>query len=591
MGAKKKISKHPNPYILAEEILAQLNEASDTVVAETLTSHQKKLDPRLETLRKRKKGLMKDLAKRNVDLETYLVSMGANTIKYQPCILVDPDPLADMVSCSEDEEDDDDLGHLSIDDILDEIPTSNLGLAGCSEIPPCPDIPFARSVRPAPPPAQTVSPAHNKKGKRKKQKPNPNSEDSFLHVESLADNEAPFQASIGGNTLRELRRQVPDETEDTGSSLISAALLASAGIGVVSRFVSRSSASKSSPQRSSIGRRRLSSTPRPSSNPSSPVRPDINSSAKSRVQSLGFRFSSSQPFTKGDGNCMLYAIWDQLHKCNHSILLDLKTPHELRLHVCSKLDQQLQEDLIFWVQSYSAESWLLRMRKDGTWCDDVFLQIVANIFHKNVILIPLSPSSAHHAGMYLDIRSSTGGVGDPFFMLYFEEWRMAGHYQSLEPDPSVQNNKVISHFNWRMKSLSNTFHTNQSQSSTGELAPASQCPSSLVPSPSPSCPSPAPACPPVLPAPCLPMSAQLQSTRQRIESDGALSFSNIISPISTRGVEASDDQSYVTMPPSMLCTRRHCEHVVEYGKHFEADAWARWTAANDTMTGTADLYL
>ena len=97
MGAKKKISKHPNPYILAEEILAQLNEASDTVVAETLTSHQKKLDPRLETLRKRKKGLMKDLAKRNVDLETYLVSMGANTIKYQPCILVDPDPLADMV--------------------------------------------------------------------------------------------------------------------------------------------------------------------------------------------------------------------------------------------------------------------------------------------------------------------------------------------------------------------------------------------------------------------------------------------------------------------------------------------------------------
>ena len=120
MGAKKKILKHPNPYILAEEILAQLNEASDTVVAETLTSHQKKLDPRLETLRKRKKGLMKDLAKRNVDLETYLVSMGANTIKYQPCILVDPDPLADMVRCSEDE--DDDLGHLSIDDIMDEIP-------------------------------------------------------------------------------------------------------------------------------------------------------------------------------------------------------------------------------------------------------------------------------------------------------------------------------------------------------------------------------------------------------------------------------------------------------------------------------------
>ena len=86
MGAKKKISKHPNPYVLAEEMITQLSEASDTVVAETLTSYTRKLDPRIETLRKRKKGLMKDLKKRNMDLETYLASAGANTIKYQPMI-------------------------------------------------------------------------------------------------------------------------------------------------------------------------------------------------------------------------------------------------------------------------------------------------------------------------------------------------------------------------------------------------------------------------------------------------------------------------------------------------------------------------
>ena len=58
---------------------------------------------------------------------------------------------------------------------------------------------------------------------------------------------------------------------------------------------------------------------------------------------------------------------------------------------------------------------------------DVFLQIAANIFDKNVVLIPLSASSAHHGGMYTDIRSVHGGTGDPFFMLYFEEWRLAGH--------------------------------------------------------------------------------------------------------------------------------------------------------------------
>ena len=45
----------------------------------------------------------------------------------------------------------------------------------------------------------------------------------------------------------------------------------------------------------------------------------------------------------------------------------------------------------------------------------------------------------------------------------------------------------------------------------------------------------------------------------------------------------------VTIPPTILCSRRECEHVVEYGKHFDVDAWAKWTAANDTMTGTAHI--
>ena len=96
------------------------------------------------------------------------------------------------------------------------------------------------------------------------------------------------------------------------------------------------------------------------------------------------------------------------------------------------------------------------MTKDKTWCDDVFLQITANIFNKNVILIPLNPSSAHHAGMYQEIRSFTGGEGDPFYMLYFEEWETSGHYQSLKPNTNAGYNLVIAHYNWRLKSFSNT---------------------------------------------------------------------------------------------------------------------------------------
>ena len=577
MGSKKKISKHPNPYVLADEIKTQLVEASDTVVAETVTNHQAKVKPRRRDMLDRKKGLMNDLAKRNIDLETYLISMGANSLKYQPQIQKDPDPLVDsgLWSGSEVEDDDDDLeeGLASDEDSLDEddcpetfAPPSNVAShTSFSQAPPTSSsctyssqascTSSSRAPRPsssqAPRPSSSQAPrtsssqapvtsssqaprtsssqaprsqtAQNKKGKRKKQKPIPESEESFLHVESLADLDAPGQASIGGADLRNLRReQAGDENDDTSSSVLSAAAVASAGITVLSRFVSRSSASRSSPRRSSVGRRmsinrRTSSIASPLTTPARTTSPARSSgpysAAKQRVESLGFRFSSSQPFTKGDGNCMLYAIWDQLKRCDHPILQHLKTPHDLRLYVCSKLKEQLDGNFIFWVQNFSPDSWLETMRKDREWCDDVFLQITANIFNKNVILIPLSPSSAHHAGMYLDVRSVNGGSGDPFFMLYFEEWRMAGHYQSLEQDPKVRYNMVLAHFNWRSKSLVSTSSVSLSDTPTPDI------PSTLLP--------------PTLPT--LPSDpTQLHSTRQRLESDGIVTFSQVLSPISSR---------------------------------------------------------
>jgi hypothetical protein len=58
------------------------------------------------------------------------------------------------------------------------------------------------------------------------------------------------------------------------------------------------------------------------------------------------------------------------------------------------------------------------MHQNVFWCDDVFFQITANVLILN-IMIPLNPSSSHHAGMYSDIPA----LGEPIYMLYFEEWR------------------------------------------------------------------------------------------------------------------------------------------------------------------------
>ena len=45
---------------------------------------------------------MKDLSKRNIDLQTYMIAIGANSLKYQPDIQTDPNPLADDDDFSDD---------------------------------------------------------------------------------------------------------------------------------------------------------------------------------------------------------------------------------------------------------------------------------------------------------------------------------------------------------------------------------------------------------------------------------------------------------------------------------------------------------
>ena len=130
----------------------------------------------------------------------------------------------------------------------------------------------------------------------------------------------------------------------------------------------------------------------------------------------------------------------------------------------------------------------------------------------------------------MDVRSVQGGSGDPLVMLYFEEWRTAGHYQSLEIDPKVRYNLVLAHYEWRL----NTFSSSRTASTSEEPSIPSLPPSPLISSAAgPTLPSENPA-------------SQLQSTRQRLESYGTASFSQIVSPIARHQTETCVDQSDVS---------------------------------------------
>ena len=149
---------------------------------------------------------MKDLSKRNIDLQTYMIAIGANSLKYQPDIQTDPDPLADDDEFSDDENFESNNPDTELADVTEQSPVTTAPLV----------------ARPPPNPLPTIrakKPAH-KKGKRTKQKPVQEAETSMIHVESVVGNFAPHD-SCGGEELREARRQQAEQdAEGSGSSLL-----------------------------------------------------------------------------------------------------------------------------------------------------------------------------------------------------------------------------------------------------------------------------------------------------------------------------------------------------------------------------------
>ena len=83
----------------------------------------------------------------------------------------------------------------------------------------------------------------------------------------------------------------------------------------------------------------------------------------------------------------------------------------------------------------------------------------------------MDPNSAHHAKLYSLLDSFHGGSGEPLFMLYYEEWRGCGHYQSIEVDPNSTPKRVLQHLNWHLnKSVQQ--HSLPSVSSLSRLLPS-----------------------------------------------------------------------------------------------------------------------
>ena len=68
------------------------------------------------------------------------------------------------------------------------------------------------------------------------------------------------------------------------------------------------------------------------------------------------------------------------------------------------------------------------MKKDGTWCDEIFIHLAANFLKNEIILLPIYARDGHGTSGKI-IISPLEKIGNPFYFLYYKNI----HFQSIIP--------------------------------------------------------------------------------------------------------------------------------------------------------------
>ena len=76
----------------------------------------------------------------------------------------------------------------------------------------------------------------------------------------------------------------------------------------------------------------------------------------------------------------------------------------------------------------TSDHWFTSMKKDGIWCDEIFIHLAANFLKKEIILLPIYARDGHGTSGKI-IISPSEKIGNPFYFLYYKNI----HFQSIIP--------------------------------------------------------------------------------------------------------------------------------------------------------------
>ena len=112
---------------------------------------------------------------------------------------------------------------------------------------------------------------------------------------------------------------------------------------------------------------------------------------------FGMEKSWTQPHTMADGNCAIYALIDQISRIHRlkNFADPGRTLRERAFIFREKITPTLKEEIlngrILWVENSigTPNQWMEKMKQNGEYIDQHFLQLVSNTLNVNIAIIQI----------------------------------------------------------------------------------------------------------------------------------------------------------------------------------------------------------
>merc|ERR1711872_379913 len=116
---------------------------------------------------------------------------------------------------------------------------------------------------------------------------------------------------------------------------------------------------------------------------------------------------------------------------------------QLRAKLVQAAYNSVKAGKLTWPEGETVEEWRMLMGQEGTMGDQVVLQVAANLFQRQIVILPVFWSAAHLPSLGITLisptsrsPSKTSSSRSALFLQYFSESRfLTPHYQSVRPKP------------------------------------------------------------------------------------------------------------------------------------------------------------